>query len=115
VLETYIRDQVSRVLRLAPARIGLATPLRGLGFDSLMSLELRNALEAGLGLSLPASLTWNYPTIEALVPHLAERMGIGLDRTPSTVESVEGHDELDELSAADLEALLLQELEDLDS
>jgi NADPH:quinone reductase-like Zn-dependent oxidoreductase/acyl carrier protein len=123
-LETYVREQVSHVLRLAPSRIGITTPLRNLGFDSLMSLELRNRLEAGLQLSLSASLTWNYPTIEVLVPYLAERMQIPLDATdrepaPVLSESSSGNaanlnDELSQLSAEDLEMLLLQELEDLD-
>ncbi|HZN17328.1 MAG TPA: SDR family NAD(P)-dependent oxidoreductase, partial [Micromonosporaceae bacterium] len=146
-LEAYVREQVSRVLRLAPSRVGLATPLRNLGFDSLMSLELRNRLEAGLQLSLSASLTWNYPTIEVLVPYLAERMEIPLDGperepAPGTAaggkvpsgdqvssgdeaafgdeaasgdEAAEPAGELGQLSAEELEALLLQELNDIDS
>ncbi|HET8640600.1 MAG TPA: SDR family NAD(P)-dependent oxidoreductase [Pseudonocardiaceae bacterium] len=123
-LEAYVREQVSRVLRLAPSRVGVTTPLRNLGFDSLMSLELRNRLEAGLHLSLSASLTWNYPTVEALVPYLAERMEIpldGPDREPApggaspNGEAAEPADELGQLSAEDIEALLLQELNDIDS
>jgi NADPH:quinone reductase-like Zn-dependent oxidoreductase/acyl carrier protein len=77
--ERYLRDQVAEVLRLAPSRIDLGKPLRTLGLDSLMALELRNRLEAGLGLTLPATLVWNYPTITVLVPHLAGRMGLLLE------------------------------------
>jgi len=54
-------------------------PLKSLGLDSLMALELRNRLEADLGLKLSATLVWNHPTVTALVPHLADRMGIPLE------------------------------------
>ncbi|MFG1954455.1 SDR family NAD(P)-dependent oxidoreductase [Micromonospora sp. NPDC048830] len=132
VMEAYVREQASRVLRLAPSRIGVGTPLRSLGFDSLMSLELRNRLEAGLQLPLPSTVIWNYPTIEVLVPYLAERMQIPLDAPApdggDTADDVRpepwagpaagapsGPDDLSELSVDDLESLLLQELDDLDS
>lgn len=35
-----------------------------------MGLELRNRLASGLGLSLPASLIWKHPTLDALCAHL---------------------------------------------
>ncbi|TWJ29010.1 type I polyketide synthase [Micromonospora sagamiensis] len=122
-METYVREQASRVLRLAPSRIGVGTPLRSVGFDSLMSLELRNRLEAGLGVALSSTLLWNYPTIEVLVPYLAERMGIPLDPPAEPVDhdpagvppDAVADDDLDRLSVDDLEALLVQELNDLDS
>jgi phthiocerol/phenolphthiocerol synthesis type-I polyketide synthase C len=50
-------------------------PIQTLGLDSLMALELRNRLEAALGITLPAALVWAYPTISALAGALCERMG----------------------------------------
>jgi hypothetical protein len=41
-----------------------------------MGLELRNKLELMLDLRLPASVIWNYPTIESLSAHLFERVGL---------------------------------------
>ena len=49
--------------------------MESLGLDSLMALELRNRLEASLGITLPAALVWAYPTISALAEALCERMG----------------------------------------
>jgi acyl carrier protein len=61
LLANHVRDQVAQVLRLATERIPLNKPLKTLGIDSLMTLELRNRLETSLGLTLSATLIWNYP------------------------------------------------------
>jgi myxalamid-type polyketide synthase MxaE and MxaD len=71
LVESAVRDAVARVLKLAPARVEARKPLGALGLGSLLAMELRNRLEAALGRSLPATLAWNYPTVEALVDHLA--------------------------------------------
>jgi NADPH:quinone reductase-like Zn-dependent oxidoreductase/acyl carrier protein len=76
LLEGFLREQISLVLRLEPSKLDRDAPLRGLGVDSLMALELRNRLESGLGLTLPATLLWAYPTLAALAAHLGERMDI---------------------------------------
>jgi phthiocerol/phenolphthiocerol synthesis type-I polyketide synthase C len=39
-----------------------------------MGLELRNRLEASLGITLPVALVWAYPTISDLATVLCERM-----------------------------------------
>jgi acyl carrier protein len=43
------------VLRLDPAAIDPHQPVNTLGQDSLTTLELKNALEASLGVSLPVT------------------------------------------------------------
>ena len=74
VMEEWLREQVSAVLRIGAARIDPAKPLKSLGFDSLLSVEFRNRLELDLGLTLPATLIWNYPTVARLAGHLLERL-----------------------------------------
>ena len=78
MLEAHLRDQIVQVLHLAPEKIGARTPLGSLGFDSLTALELRNRLEVSLGLALPGTLIWGYPTITALAPYLAGQMALPL-------------------------------------
>src|SRR5206468_2587071 len=79
ILEEYVREQLARVIGLAPAQVERRQPFNTLGVDSLIALEFRNRLEMGLGLSLSATLAWNYPTVAVLVPHLASRMEIALE------------------------------------
>ncbi len=79
LLEKHLLDQIAQVLRIPAEDIDSETPLHTLGFDSLMALELRNRLEASLGVTLSATLAWNYPTVADIAPHLGEKMGAPID------------------------------------
>jgi len=70
--------QAARVLKQDEQLVDVHRPLAAMGFDSLMSLELRKRLETSLGITLPATVVWRFPTIEALVPFLAEQLGVSL-------------------------------------
>jgi len=69
-----IADEIRSVLRSAEP-LDYGQPMESLGLDSLMALELRNRLEARLGVTLPVALVWAYPTISDLAVVLCERMG----------------------------------------
>ncbi|WP_437819494.1 SDR family NAD(P)-dependent oxidoreductase [Sorangium sp. So ce1078] len=83
LLTAYLREQVGRILQLEPARIELDQPFSALGLDSLTGLELRNRLESGLKLTLPATLVWAYPAVAALSTHLARKLDLSFDEAPS--------------------------------
>jgi acyl-CoA synthetase (AMP-forming)/AMP-acid ligase II len=51
-LEGYFRNELARRLRLDPAAVDSHQPMNMLGLDSLTTVELKNVLEGGLGVSL---------------------------------------------------------------
>jgi SAM-dependent methyltransferase len=121
LLVTYVSGHVGRVLRLDPGTPpGRRHRLMDLGLDSLMAVELRNRLAAGLGLgpSLPATLMFDYPTIEAIARHLGERAP-GREQpspdppgaeSPGTARSARAV-ELAHLSEEEVERMLIEKLE----
>ena len=65
-LRQFVETCAGRALGLAPGKpVDPGRPLHELGLDSLMSVELRNALAASLGHSLSATLLFDYPTVES--------------------------------------------------
>ena len=73
ILATHVQGVVRRVLGLDPAQpLDPEEPLKQLGLDSLMAVELRNALARDAGRSLPVTLAFDYPTAATVARHLAE-------------------------------------------
>jgi len=57
-------------------------PLVEQGFDSLMSVDMRNRLNKSLGRALPASLLFDYPTLDKIARHLLDHV-VRFDETPA--------------------------------
>ncbi|MEU0150252.1 type I polyketide synthase, partial [Streptomyces sp. NPDC006288] len=70
-----VRAQAAAVLGFAdPVAIGPATAFRELGVDSLMAVELRNALATVTGLTLASTIVFDHPSVEALTDELLTRL-----------------------------------------
>jgi acyl carrier protein len=116
VVAAFVRERAVKALGLDPARsIDPRTPLGELGLDSLLAVELRNTLGHAIGMPLPATLLFDYPTLETLTDYLyADALGLregavvaarseAASAAPgaSLVDSIEGlsDDEVDRLLA----------------
>ncbi|GAB2695545.1 hypothetical protein GCM10010442_11590 [Kitasatospora kifunensis] len=101
LLLELVRGQVAIVLGHAGAeQVGPETAFKDAGFDSLTSVELRNRLREATGLSLPATVVFDYPAPLALAHYLHDRLD------PDAESAATSHPLLLELSK--LEAMLAQ-------
>ncbi|SDM29049.1 type I polyketide synthase [Allokutzneria albata] len=100
-VEPLVLDQLGRILHLDPARIDRTMPFTSMGVDSLMALELRNRLEAALGVRLSVTVLFAAPTVAALSEYLIDKLGLA--RASS--------DEYADVSTDDLLALLEESLD----
>jgi len=119
VLATHVARRAVKVLGLVGAvSIDPRRPLRDLGLDSLMAVELRNILRQDLELAeaLPATLVFDYPTVEAITRYLADQvLGLAGDQTggggvgPSD-EAGDPLDRIENLSDDEVERLLAESM-----
>jgi len=118
---------VRRVVGIAGGRaLDPRAPLRELGMDSLMTVELRNAIGSAAGMAFPATLVFDHPTLDALVQHLLETLpGLGpapVPAAPGAGDAASRHaqtpvpttpaslGDVQAMSDAEAEAALLREL-----
>jgi acyl carrier protein len=117
ILARHVRTRVLKLVGLPVDRvIDEQLGFREIGLDSLLAVELRNALQADLGLALPATMAFDYPTVSSLTEHLLNLLGLPGGAAP--VDSDGAGTTRDELSIGDMsdveaEALLEAELEAL--
>jgi amino acid adenylation domain-containing protein len=93
LLETALRSELARILRMSPARIPADAPLTSLGLDSLNALELRHRLESALGIELPLAALLEGISLSQLALPSPGGPGVRMGEGPGV--RAEGHERLD--------------------
>jgi acyl transferase domain-containing protein/acyl carrier protein len=119
-LQAHLRREVGAALGVDADRVDVDWPLADLGFDSMMTLDLKNRLQARLGVRLSTTLLFGYPTVEGLAPVLLRMLGLVEGGARGTVSRRDpGRDdalgfsrileELEGVSDGDLQRMLAEE------
>ena len=117
-LRSVVESHATHVLGLSDStQLDAHQPLHDLGLDSLMAVELRNVLSACVGTLLPATLLFDYPTLQALTDYLAREVLALDEEAPPPSAAVDAQEAqiataVEKLSDEDLEESLLDELKD---
>lgn len=85
-------------------------PLRELGMDSLMTIELRNMIGATFERTLSATLVFDHPTLDALTDYLMTTLPDLIEPAEATPPDADARAAVRALSEAEAEAELLAEL-----
>jgi acyl transferase domain-containing protein/aryl carrier-like protein len=72
VIRDHVLRRVGQVLGASTEQLDAHRPFAEQGLDSLMAVELRNALARDLARPLPSNLLYSQPTLDALTAWLAE-------------------------------------------
>ncbi|TYK53597.1 hypothetical protein FXF68_03055 [Actinomadura decatromicini] len=85
-----VRSQAAAVLgHGGHAAVDADRGFMDLGFDSLTAVELRNRLKRAVGLRLPTTLLFDYPTPDTLADYLRDRLDVGGDARPSVLAELD--------------------------
>lgn len=75
-LDLRIRECVAQILQLGDSsEVDSKVPLSNLGVDSVMTVSLRVQLQKALGVKVPPTLVWSFPTVAHLVGWFLDRVG----------------------------------------
>ena len=75
IVETFLREQVAKVLRTAASKIDPRRPLNEIGLDSLMAVELIHQIESQTGIAIPTGqLMGSAPTVHKLSEILLDNL-----------------------------------------
>jgi acyl carrier protein len=126
LLQDYVLEQVARVLGTSPGQVDAERPLTTVGLDSLMAFELKNRLEGELRVEVSPMKLMEGVSAAGLAALLNGQLPAGAGAAPAAAPaappaSTNGHAgpareeilaELNQLSDAEVDALLRAELSD---
>jgi acyl carrier protein len=112
MVSELVARSVAGVLRLPVSEVDVAMPLRNVGLDSLMALELRNTLQDRIGVAVPLVALVEGPSITELTSLILRALAdLPAEAPPEAVSGINADlkrvpAEVDELSDESVDALL---------
>jgi thioester reductase-like protein len=89
ILDTFLREQVAKILRTSPSKIDSKRPLNEIGIDSLMAVELIHQIEGQTGIAIPTGqLMGGAPTVQKLAEILLSMMTGGKGESANTTQEI---------------------------
>ncbi|WP_107666513.1 AMP-binding protein [Cyanothece sp. BG0011] len=73
-IQDWLVTYFSKILNKKPQNLSINTPLANYGLDSVIGIELIEALEKWLNIEIEPTIYYDYPTIKALAEGLAEEI-----------------------------------------
>jgi acyl transferase domain-containing protein len=117
----HVAEQVCRVMQVPTAKLDPGQPLKDFGLDSLMAVEIRNRVEATLGVSLPLVSILEGQPVAQLAASVRARLeevtsapaaaARGPAPDPGAIEASRLLEELPDLSEEQVDALLKKMME----
>lgn len=74
LLTQWLVERVAQAARVDVDSVDLTQPFATFGIDSQEAVEISGELAQSLGLHLPATLLWDYPTIAEVVEYLRPKL-----------------------------------------
>jgi malonyl CoA-acyl carrier protein transacylase len=74
LLESYLHEQVARILQMPVSKLNVQQSLTNLGLDSLMAIELKNQVENNLEVLIPVTKLLERPSIAQLTEELFQQV-----------------------------------------
>jgi len=114
----YVRANASidPSLVIEGAKLDLNQGLATFGMDSLMTIELKNRLQASVGKTLSSTIVFDHPTVSALAEYLEQNVLREAEDSKEAADEAKLQDhnaeliEVTELSEEEAEAMLAKEL-----
>ena len=85
---TYLQDLLSVVSGILGDSIAADAPLMEAGLDSLGAVEVRNAVASKFGVEVPATITFDYPSVRALAGFVLSKMATPKDPQASSTAHI---------------------------
>jgi len=70
-IQTWLITHLAALMRVNPDEVHVQEPFTNFGLNSIDAVSLSGDLEDYLNRPLPATLLWDFPTIETLSRHLS--------------------------------------------